>query len=206
VAVRSYAQTTGLWARGLLSREYGVDLDSITWVVAEDGHVAECLDPPNSIRSAPGASITSMLLDSSVDAAIVGRQKNPDPRIVPLIPDHKEQALAWMRRTGIVPVNHMLVLSKRVTDGTPWAVDELWGMLTEARDRFMALLGKSEPENADQELQIKMLRDGYDPLPYGVEALAPTMKFAASLCAEQRLTTRALDIDEIFPNCTRQLR
>src|SRR5690606_10935473 len=31
VGVRTYAQTTGLWVRGILSREYGVDLDKVTW-------------------------------------------------------------------------------------------------------------------------------------------------------------------------------
>ena len=32
VGVRTYAQTTGLWIRGILQHEYGVDLDKVTWM------------------------------------------------------------------------------------------------------------------------------------------------------------------------------
>jgi 4,5-dihydroxyphthalate decarboxylase len=38
---RSYTVTTGVWARGILADEYGVDLDKVTWVLSGDGHVAE---------------------------------------------------------------------------------------------------------------------------------------------------------------------
>src|SRR4051794_27785577 len=41
VGVRSYAQTTGLWVRGVLQHEYGVNLDKVTWVTFEDAHLAE---------------------------------------------------------------------------------------------------------------------------------------------------------------------
>ena len=45
---RGYTVTTGLWARGILQSEYGVDLNKITWVPTDDEHVlgfeyaAEC--------------------------------------------------------------------------------------------------------------------------------------------------------------------
>ena len=36
---RGYTVTTGLWARGILQSEYGVDLNKITWVPTDDEHV-----------------------------------------------------------------------------------------------------------------------------------------------------------------------
>src|SRR5688572_19246781 len=33
---RGYTVTTGVWARSILAAEYGVDLDSITWVLSGD--------------------------------------------------------------------------------------------------------------------------------------------------------------------------
>ena len=36
---RGYTVTTGLWARGVLQSEYGVDLNKITWVPTDDEHV-----------------------------------------------------------------------------------------------------------------------------------------------------------------------
>ena len=38
---RGYTVTTGLWARGVLQEEHGVDLSKITWVLSGDEHVAE---------------------------------------------------------------------------------------------------------------------------------------------------------------------
>ena len=35
---RGYTVTTGLWARGILQSEYGVDLNRITWVPTDDEH------------------------------------------------------------------------------------------------------------------------------------------------------------------------
>ena len=33
IGIRSYTQTTGIWVRGILQHEYGVDLNKVTWVV-----------------------------------------------------------------------------------------------------------------------------------------------------------------------------
>src|SRR3982074_2159012 len=38
---RGYTVTTGVWARGVLQTEYGVDLDRVTWVLSGDEHIAE---------------------------------------------------------------------------------------------------------------------------------------------------------------------
>src|SRR5262245_62412456 len=37
---RGYTVTTGVWARGVLQNEHGVDLSKITWVLSGDEHVA----------------------------------------------------------------------------------------------------------------------------------------------------------------------
>ena len=41
VGVRAYTVTTGVWARGILATEYGVDLSKVTWVLADEEHVEE---------------------------------------------------------------------------------------------------------------------------------------------------------------------
>src|SRR3954454_16798082 len=35
---RGYTVTTGVWARGILREDYGVDLDKVTWVLSGDEH------------------------------------------------------------------------------------------------------------------------------------------------------------------------
>src|SRR3984893_15769278 len=38
---RGYTVTTGVWARGILQQEYGVERRKITWGLSRDEHVAE---------------------------------------------------------------------------------------------------------------------------------------------------------------------
>src|SRR6478672_5688548 len=38
---RGYTVTTGVWARGVLQDEHGVDLSKVTWALSGDEHVAE---------------------------------------------------------------------------------------------------------------------------------------------------------------------
>ena len=51
IGVRAYTQTTGVWVRGFLAEDYGVDLRSVTWVTFEEPHLAEYRQPPNVARA-----------------------------------------------------------------------------------------------------------------------------------------------------------
>ena len=64
--------TTGAWVRGFLAEDYGVDLESITWVTFEDPHLAEYREPANVERAPAGKELKQMLLDGEIDAAILG--------------------------------------------------------------------------------------------------------------------------------------
>ena len=72
VGVRAYSQTTGVWVRGFLAEDYGVDLQSITWVTFEEPHLAEYREPANVERAPAGKALKQMLLDGEIDAAILG--------------------------------------------------------------------------------------------------------------------------------------
>jgi len=69
VGVRSYTLTPGVWTRGILAAEYGVDLDAVTWVLSGDEHVQEYVAPANVVSS-PNNDLVSMLLAGEIDAAI----------------------------------------------------------------------------------------------------------------------------------------
>src|SRR5262249_51436611 len=62
VGVRAYTVTTGVWVRGILASEYGVDLDKVTWVLNDQEHVEEYQRsyPPNVVYQA-GANFADMV-------------------------------------------------------------------------------------------------------------------------------------------------
>src|SRR6201985_2720707 len=59
---RGYTVTTGVWARGILQSEYGVDLSKVTWVLSGDEHVAEWKPPHNVVPMEAGKKMDEMLV------------------------------------------------------------------------------------------------------------------------------------------------
>src|ERR1700721_1702786 len=56
---RGYTVTTGVWARGILAEEYGVDLSRITWVLSGDEHVEEYVPPRDGGPATPGQDVAA---------------------------------------------------------------------------------------------------------------------------------------------------
>jgi len=179
VGVRAYTQTTGVWVRGFLAEDYGVDLRSITWVTFEEPHVAEYRDPSHVERAAPGKDLTQMLLDGEIDAAILGDVAEQGP-IRHLIPDHAAEGRRWARTHGGVPINHMAIVRRSIADSRPEAVRELYRVLRESR--AMAAL----PTGLD------------DPLRFGVGATRVSLDKMIGYAFDQGLISRRPTTDELF--------
>ena len=105
---RGYTVTTGLWARAILQHDYGVDLNKITWVLSGDEHVAEYRPPSNVVPIEPGKTMEEMLTGGEIAAAINVQVESPD--VKPLIPNAKEAGLDALRRRGLYPINHTVVV------------------------------------------------------------------------------------------------
>ena len=71
VGVRAYTVTTGVWARGILATEYGVDLSKVTWVLSDEEHVDDYHPHyPANVVSQVGANLSEMVAKGELDAAI----------------------------------------------------------------------------------------------------------------------------------------
>jgi 4,5-dihydroxyphthalate decarboxylase len=183
IAVRSYTQTTGIWVRGILAHEHGVDLSRLKWVCTDDAHLAEYRDPPALVeRPGPGAkSLDEMLIDGDVDAGIPRSDLTRDhPHIRHLFPSPNERARAWAAKYGTVPVNHYFVVAKALAEARPDVVREIYRLLQESK----ALA----PASAD----------GIDFFPYGVEANRRPLELMVQYAVEQEVIPRAFTVEELF--------
>ena len=143
VGVRAFSQTTGVWIRGILWKDYGLDLGKVKWVTFEDAHVAEYRDPPGVERAAAGKDITKMLLDGELDAAIFGGAMPSEPQLKSVIPDPEAAAKEWYKKNGAVPVNHMVVLKESLAKSSPGIVREVYRMLLASKQgRRLAEAGR----------------------------------------------------------------
>jgi 4,5-dihydroxyphthalate decarboxylase len=187
VGVRSYAQTTGLWVRGILKHEYGVDLDRVTWITFEDAHVAEYSDPANTQRAPKGGKkLAQMMLDGDITAAILGADMPKDPRVRTLVPEPHKAAQTWHERTGAIPINHMFAVHEQISRERPDVVREAFRMVVESR--------KAAPPEANKNIP-----------PFGVEANRKALQFAIDWALEQHIIPRRLEVDELFDDATRGL-
>src|SRR5256886_12742185 len=109
---RGYTVTTGVWARGILQQEYGVDLSKITWVLSGDEHVAEYVPPKNVVPIEKGKKMADMLASGELVAAIGVEIEHPD--VKPLIPNALEAGLAAHKRNGHYPINHTVVIRDEI--------------------------------------------------------------------------------------------
>jgi 4,5-dihydroxyphthalate decarboxylase len=187
IGVRAWSQTTGIWLRGILLEEHGVDHRDITWVTEEDAHVQEYADPPNVRRIAPGQDLKAMLLAGEIDAGIA--LAGIDPAAVrPVIADPIAAATAWFAKTGAYPVNHLLCVKTTLVEANPWLPDELMRLFVAAK------AAATEPSAETRFAQIV----GTDVLPYGLEANRTGIEMCLRFAAEQGLVPLAYPVEEIF--------
>ena len=179
VGVRAYTQTTGAWVRGFLAEDYGIDLDSVTWVTFEDPHLSEYRDPPIVERAPEGKVLKQMLLDGEIDAAILGDVAEEGP-LKHLIPDHEAKGRIWARAHGGVPINHLAVMRESIARSRPDVVREVYRLLKESR-AAAALPGGED-----------------DPLRFGIEAIRRSLDEIATRAFRQGLLPRCPSADELF--------
>jgi len=182
VGIRSFTTTTGAWIRGILANDYGVNLDKIDWITFEDPHVAEYVDTTQ--RAPKNKKILQMLLDGELDA-VLGETSN-DPRLKPLFLDPAAEAAKWYARRGVVPVNHLVVVTETLAKLRPDAVSGVYDLLKASKAKAGA------PASLDL-------------VPFGIEANRKPLERIIDYAFQQALIPRRFAVDELFDETTRKM-
>jgi len=198
--LRGYTVTTGLWARGILHSEYGVDLDKITWAATGEEHVAEFQAPANVNYSYRGRDIVELLLSREMDAAI-GDLRTDSPDIQPLIPDARNAAFAYFRKTGVYPINHVVAIKTAILNAEPWVAEELFSIFKAAKGAYLQRLQVGKELSPADEAVLSVSRVVGDPVPLGVEANRKTLETIIQFAVEQRIIPQKVNPEDLFaPN------
>jgi 4,5-dihydroxyphthalate decarboxylase len=214
MGIPEWAQTAGVYCRGLLAHEFGVDLASVEWVQAgvnEAGRVEKValkLPAGIKIRAEPQRSLTEMLLDGSIDAIMTARAPSAfvagDERIVRLIPDTRGAEAAYFRKTRIYPIMHVLALRRAVVEAHPWVAMNLYKAFEIAKNRSLDRARDVTasrfplPWSQDHLTEVEALF-GKDCFPYGIESSRPTLEAFLQYAHEQGVTDRRLQPEALFP-------
>ena len=195
---RGYTVTAGVWARGILEEEYGVDLRKITWVLSGDEHVAEYKAPENVIPGKTNQTLEDSLLSGDLSAAI--NIQTGDSRIEPLISNPLDRGFAAFSDRGHYPINHLLVVRDSVLEKHPGIAIKIFNAFSEAKNLYLkhlknkAYQDPASTENFDR--QILALQK--DPLPYGINPNRDVLENLMAHAESQKILRHHVEVDELF--------
>ena len=222
VGVPEYQQTGALWTRGVLQHEFGAEpKDMEFWMErapdrSHGGATGFKAPPGVTIRQIPPEkNIGSMMLSGELDATLL-YIVNPNlvdrstadlwnhPDIRPLFPDPKAEAVRFYRKTGLYPINHGMVMKRKIAEQHPWAILNVFKAFEKAN--AVANARRMEhveyhidagllPPEARQALSTPLVR-------HGIAANRKVLETAVQYSYEQGLTPRLMKLDEVFAECT----
>jgi len=215
VGVPEYQQTAALWARGALEHEFGVRARDMEWwmerVPSHSHRGAVGFEPPAGvvIKQVPAEkSLGSMMLAGEIDATVhyIQRTNLVDrstadlanhPDIRPLFPDPVAEGVRYYKKTGLLPINHGMVMKRELAERHPWVVLNV----LKAFERANAIAEHERIEQARYHIDTGLVAEQALRTPllkHGVKANRLVLETAAQYSQEQGLTPRRVKLEELF--------
>ncbi|MES2188355.1 MAG: ABC transporter substrate-binding protein [Pseudomonadota bacterium] len=218
--VRAYSVTTGIWTRGIMANDCGVDNDKITWVVDDEEHVKSLVLPPNVEHVAEGQSLVDLMASGELSAAFtdnagIGRagaptegwaeawhgQSKPKPaNYLEMFPDAEKLEADWFQRTGIYPVHGLITVKEEVLAKNPWLGKALYDAFLASKNLYLQQLAAGDSVSDKDTHYRKMAEIVGDPLPYGIEANRASIEAMMLYCHQQGLLKKQYAIEDMFIN------
>ncbi|MCW2897433.1 MAG: 4,5-dihydroxyphthalate decarboxylase [Actinomycetia bacterium] len=202
---RGYTVTTGVWARGILRDEYGVNTDRVTWAPTGDEHVTEYRAPPNVLP--PSSADLGELVAAGELTAGVGITAD-GPGLAPLIADPEKAGFAALRDRGLYPINHLAVVKDELLAAHPDLAADVFWAYTEAKRRYIDRLRSgaiTNPTPTDLMHKRVMEITGKDPLPYGIGPNRAMLSLLMGHAVSQHILPRPVPLETLFARGTLDL-
>jgi 4,5-dihydroxyphthalate decarboxylase len=215
VGVRAYTVTTGVWTRGILVNEYGLDSSKVTWVVDDEEHVTQLHLPANVQHVPQGKSLASMMAAGEIQAgfaANAGIGREGPPKAGWQAKEHKQtgnyrelfndaDALGaeWFRRTGIYPMHSTLVVKDEILKAHPELAQSLFDAFNESKNIYVDKLRRGESGGKNDARYLEQMKVvGDDPLPYGFDVNRRSIETLILYAFQQGLIPRKMSAEEVF--------
>jgi 4,5-dihydroxyphthalate decarboxylase len=216
--LQRYGHDAGVWAKGVLSDDFGIRASSMVHYVGGIERTASGpdwapLDPPPDVaihQLSPEQGLDQMLESGEIDALIsahVPPSARRNPALVRrLFSDYEEVERDYFRRTGIFPIMHTIVIRREIYEPNRWIARALMQAFEDAK--VLAIKAYNAADiffNAPTMIPwFVSLREknrelmGENFWPYGVAANRKTLEACLRYHHEQGLLRRSYDIEELF--------
>lgn len=212
IGTPEYQMTAPVWIRGILSDDYDVPVDSVTYVTGgeEEPNRDEKLklDLPDNIkveRIGAGKTLAQMLVSGEIDALHTARKPSTfdGVRVKRLFPDFVPVEQAYFKRTGIFPIMHVIAIRREVYESNRWIAMNLFQAFRDAQNicyeglkETAALKGMLPWFNAHVEEAIDTM--GADFWPYGLDRNRETLDTFLRYHHEQGLSPHLHSVEDMF--------
>ncbi|MDQ0304979.1 4,5-dihydroxyphthalate decarboxylase [Ancylobacter polymorphus] len=214
VGCPEYQMTAPVWIRGVLSDEYGVPVESVTYHTGgeEEPNRSEKLklDLPDRIKVEPiaaGKTLSAMLRDGEIDALYTARKPSsytgPNGPVRRLFEDYVPVERDYYARTGIFPMMHIVAIRREVYERNRWIAQSLYKALVSSQAKTYHDLQQTAALKTMLPWAVAHLEDteahmGKDFWPNGFEKNEDTLNVFLRYSYEQGLSKRLLDARELF--------
>ena len=214
IGVQEYRQTAGVWVRGILQHEFGVNLDSVKWI---EGGVNEPRAPDDDMDLRPtrdlsleiilgDRTLNDMLEAGEIDAYYGARRPNAldsGQNVVRLFPDYRELEKDYYRKTGFHPIMHTVVIREELFREHPWMAESLYKACEASKAWAMQQMKYSGAQrlmlpwlfNEIAEMEELMGKNAWA---YGLEANRPILEAFMQYLVDQHFLEGPAPIDDLF--------
>lgn len=223
VGVLDYQQTSAVWSRGALEHEFDVSPADMEWFQERPPALshgdATGFTPPAGVaitqldgsdtlaslfaRGELDASLVHLTGTNLVDRGVAGGGR--DAAVRPLFTDPIAEGKRYLGSTGILPVNHCVVIRRAVVERHPWVVLNVFSALQQTKQQTYAaaaevvrLFGAEGLVAPDALAALSTT----DPLPYGYAGQRAAFEALTGFLYEQGLVDSPVDPDRIFAEQT----
>jgi 4,5-dihydroxyphthalate decarboxylase len=214
VGIPEWAQTAGVYVRGMLSQYYGIDLKTIKWVQAgvnQPGRKEKVkLNLPDGINysTRPDQSLNDMLVTGEIDVAITARPPLAfhagEAGVVRMFADSREEERKFYHQTGVFPIMHVIAMRRDTFEANRWIAMSLFKAFEESKNRSLERLKDITASGIPLPWQTGFVEEvisafGEDFWPYGIEHNRATLEAFCRYAYEQGVASRHLAVEELFP-------
>jgi len=214
-----YGQDSGIWAKGILSEDYGFAPEKNRWVVGgletplSAGFEFTTHPHPDNVEvgfAPEGRTLADMLDRGEIDALFASNAPTTylagSPNIAPLFGDHKARERDWYRRTGIFPMMHTVVARRELFEANPGLARRLYHGFRSAKNtaaewyrdmRRLFQVTTMVPWMYSLFEENRTLF-GEDWFPYGIDANRKALETFVRYSHEQGLSPAPRAVDELF--------
>ncbi|KIM85605.1 hypothetical protein PILCRDRAFT_816817 [Piloderma croceum F 1598] len=127
-----WQMTAPVWQRGIMEEHYDLPQSSMQWFTgavepsATERKEKIKLDLPSNLNVTPigpGKCLSQMLADGDIDVLFSATQPssfNTSDNVGHLFEDFKEVEKEYLKKTGIFPIMHVIVIKRSIHEQHPW--------------------------------------------------------------------------------------